>query len=138
MLSSLRDRLNPWLLLRVALFYLGLLALWQMLYRAEIWSPYLFPSPSEVWEALKGSTENNLLWDSIRETMRRLSREHWLMHSMSQGWVDALDGVESEYGQVFNDEVFVRTAWAPYVDVVGTLPAGQGLFQDYYILAPRR
>jgi NitT/TauT family transport system permease protein len=66
------EKVNPWLLVRVALFYAGLLLAWELLYRAEIWSPYLFPSPSEVWEELRQSTENNVLWDAIRETMRRL------------------------------------------------------------------
>ena len=69
--SFVRSRF--WQLVRVALFYAGLLLLWQFLYEAEIWSPFLFPSPSDVWEALKGTTENGLLWTSIRETMRRLA-----------------------------------------------------------------
>jgi NitT/TauT family transport system permease protein len=73
MLSKALQKLNPWLLLRIALFYIGLLVAWQLLFEAEIWSPYLFPSPGEVWEALRGSTENNLLWNSIQDTMRRLA-----------------------------------------------------------------
>lgn len=67
------EKVNPWLIFRVAVFYLGLLLIWEMLYRAEIWSPYLFPSPSEVWEELKQTTENDLLWKSIRATMERLA-----------------------------------------------------------------
>jgi NitT/TauT family transport system permease protein len=66
------EKVNPWLLVRVALFYVGLLVIWELLYRAEIWSPYLFPSPSEVWEELKKYIDNGLLWESIQDTMRRL------------------------------------------------------------------
>lgn len=62
-----------WLVLRVAAFYAGLLLLWQLLYDAQLWSPYLFPSPGEVWESLRGTTEHDLLWHSIEDTMRRLA-----------------------------------------------------------------
>jgi NitT/TauT family transport system permease protein len=66
------EKVNPWLILRVALFYVALLVIWELLYRAEIWSPYLFPSPSEVWEELKKYIDNGLLSESIQDTMRRL------------------------------------------------------------------
>ena len=33
-------------ILRITLFYVALLALWQLVYELEIWSPYLFPSPA--------------------------------------------------------------------------------------------
>lgn len=75
--------------------------------------------------------------DVAYEYLRRLHREHWILHAMPDHVVAAMDGVEASYGQVFNDEVFVRTVWAPYVEVVGTLPAGLCLFQDYFILKPR-
>jgi len=61
-----------WLFVRITIFYAGLLALWQLLYNMEIWSPYLFPSPREVWDELWQYYENGLLQDSIRETMRRM------------------------------------------------------------------
>lgn len=75
--------------------------------------------------------------DRARTYVRRLANEHWLHHPMTPATIEAMDGVESEYGQVFNDETFVRTAWAPYVEVLGVVPAGQGLFQDFYALRPR-
>ena len=75
--------------------------------------------------------------DRARAYVRRLATEHWLHHPMTPATIEVLDGVESEYGHVFNDETFVRTAWAPYVDVLGVVPAGQGLFQDFYALQPR-
>jgi NitT/TauT family transport system permease protein len=66
------EKVNPWLIVRVALFYLALLGTWSLLYRAEIWSPYLFPSPSEVWEEFQQLRANDLLRNSIRQTMERL------------------------------------------------------------------
>lgn len=34
------------------LFYLGLILLWEMLFRLQIWPDYLFPSPRGVWDTL--------------------------------------------------------------------------------------
>jgi NitT/TauT family transport system permease protein len=65
-------RARCWLLVRIAVFYAALIAAWELLHRAEIWSPYLFPSPGEVWEALRGNAESGLLRDSIEATMKRL------------------------------------------------------------------
>jgi NitT/TauT family transport system permease protein len=62
-----------WLLVRVALFYAGLLALWQLLYELEIWSPYLFRSPSEVWDELRLYIDNGRLFDAVEATMRRMA-----------------------------------------------------------------
>jgi NitT/TauT family transport system permease protein len=78
--SPLRWALKPvefarsrfWLLVRVVLFYASLIAIWQLLYELEIWSPFLFPSPSEVWEALRSNIESGLIQESLRQTMRRL------------------------------------------------------------------
>jgi 2-polyprenyl-3-methyl-5-hydroxy-6-metoxy-1,4-benzoquinol methylase len=76
--------------------------------------------------------------EQARDYARRLANEHWLLHPTSPEILAGIDGVEAGYGQAFNDETFVRTAWAPWVDVVGVVPAGQGLFQDFYALRPRR
>lgn len=73
MLSRWLDRLNPWLLLRIAIFYAILLLIWQLLYAAEIWSPYLFPSPKEVWDSLKNHIENGQIWESTRASLHRLA-----------------------------------------------------------------
>lgn len=62
-----------WLVVRVVVFYAALIAIWELLYRAEIWSPYLFPSPSEVWDALRSNLERGLIQDAVRQTMRRLA-----------------------------------------------------------------
>jgi NitT/TauT family transport system permease protein len=61
-----------WLLARVALFYAGLIAAWQLLYELEIWSPYLFPSPGEVWSELRSYIERGLIQDALEKTMQRL------------------------------------------------------------------
>ena len=61
------------LLVRVVLFYAALIGIWQLLYDAQIWSPYLFPSPSEVWDALRANIESGLIFDSLEQTMRRLA-----------------------------------------------------------------
>lgn len=66
-------RAKFWLLVRIALFYAGLLALWQLLYELELWSPYLFRSPSEVWDELRLYVENGRLWDSVQASMQRMA-----------------------------------------------------------------
>lgn len=69
-LDIIRSRL--WLVVRIAIFYIALIAAWQLLYEFGLWSPYLFPSPSEVWDALRGTFESGLLRDSLQATMKRL------------------------------------------------------------------
>jgi len=58
--------------LRIVLFYLALLGLWQLAYDAEIWSPFLFPSPGEVWDSLQQYINNGVLWDAIKASMQRM------------------------------------------------------------------
>ena len=65
-------RARFWLFVRVALFYAGLLALWQLLYELELWSPYLFRSPGEVWDELRLYIENGRHWDAVSATMQRM------------------------------------------------------------------
>jgi NitT/TauT family transport system permease protein len=66
-------RSHVWLLVRVAVFYAALLGIWQLLYNLEIWSPYLFPSPREVWDELWKNIDNGMLQDAVRTTMKRLA-----------------------------------------------------------------
>jgi NitT/TauT family transport system permease protein len=58
---------------RAVLFYMGLVALWQGIYSAHIWSPYLFPSPESVYHAFRRVLDSGLLVDSIVATMRRMA-----------------------------------------------------------------
>ena len=57
---------------RLVLFYVALLAIWQLLYEAQIWSPFLFPEPVQVWNALERYIDNGVIFDSIQTTMRRM------------------------------------------------------------------
>jgi NitT/TauT family transport system permease protein len=63
---------KPLTLLRVAAFYAGLIVLWQLIYDAHIWSPYLLPEPAQVARALQRYAENGVLWESIRTTMQNM------------------------------------------------------------------
>ncbi len=63
---------NFWRLVRQIVFYGLLLAVWQLLYSLEIWSPYLFPSPHDVWSSLRQYIENGLIWDSTKASLQRL------------------------------------------------------------------
>lgn len=57
---------------RITAFYLALLGLWQLLYSLHIWSPYLLPSPHEVWDSLRQYTDNGLIQKAVRGSMERL------------------------------------------------------------------
>jgi NitT/TauT family transport system permease protein len=71
--SSVFILANFWRVVRQLVFYGGLLAIWQLLYKLEIWSPYLFPSPHDVWVSLRANVENGLIWDSTRASVQRLA-----------------------------------------------------------------
>ena len=64
---------NFWRLVRQVVFYGSILAVWQLLYKLELWSPYLFPSPHDVWSSLRANIENGLIWDSTRASLGRLA-----------------------------------------------------------------
>ena len=59
-------------ILRIGLFYLALLGLWQLVYELEVWPSYVVPSPSEVWESLTRYSDSGLIQDGIKITMQRL------------------------------------------------------------------
>src|SRR5439155_18213877 len=58
--------------LRLAVFYLALLALWQLLYSLNVWSPYLLPSPSDVWHSFVDYVDNGLIQKAVRASLQRL------------------------------------------------------------------
>lgn len=62
----------PWKLVRIGVFYVGLLALWQFLAWREVWPSYTFRPPADVWDALRVRIENGVLWDSAQTTMKRM------------------------------------------------------------------
>lgn len=59
-------------LLVVAVFFILLIAGWEALYRAKIWSPVLVPSPVTVGEYLVSSARDGTMLQATIVTMRRL------------------------------------------------------------------
>lgn len=60
-------------LLSLFLFYSALLGLWEALHRLGVWSPYLFPSPEAVVEALGRILDNGMLMRALEATLTRLA-----------------------------------------------------------------
>ena len=56
----------------VAIFFLGLLALWQMATQSGRWSPVLLPSPMLVGDYLWSAVRDGSLTEAIEVTLRRL------------------------------------------------------------------
>lgn len=59
-------------LLLVLGFYAALVGLWQLVYELEIWSPYLLPEPSQVFQSIRRYVGNGVLLESIETTMQRM------------------------------------------------------------------
>jgi len=58
--------------LTAALFFVGLLGIWQVLYSLKLWSPVLVPSPLEVAGYLRDAILDGTLGSSCVVTMKRL------------------------------------------------------------------
>lgn len=58
--------------LRIGVFYVALVALWQLVFELEIWSKFLLPEPEQVWRQLRFYTDNGLLQEAVQVSMRRL------------------------------------------------------------------
>lgn len=58
--------------IRASLFFLSLLGLWHLFVQAEIWSPILLPSPSDVGQYLFEAAKEGTLWQASLVTLRRL------------------------------------------------------------------
>jgi NitT/TauT family transport system permease protein len=56
----------------VLIFYLLMLAAWQILYSAQIIPDYLFPSPLQVAQRLWELASDNYLWPSVKATFQRM------------------------------------------------------------------
>jgi len=56
----------------VLIFYLFLVATWQVLYSAEVLPDYLLPSPWQVAQRLWELAADNYLWPSVKATFRRM------------------------------------------------------------------
>src|SRR5512140_2784490 len=57
---------------RVLIFYVALVALWQVVYDLHIWSPVLLPEPHKVFDSVKRYVDNGVLFKSIRTTMQNM------------------------------------------------------------------
>jgi NitT/TauT family transport system permease protein len=54
------------------LFLLGLLLVWEALFRLELWPPYVFPSPSSVVQALIDGFASGYYLRALATSMRRI------------------------------------------------------------------
>ncbi|HBR52610.1 MAG TPA: ABC transporter permease, partial [Nitrospira sp.] len=55
-----------------SLFFACLIGLWQLAVNAQIWSPLLLPSPSNVFIYLWSALEDGTLWEATLVTVQRL------------------------------------------------------------------
>jgi len=55
------------------IFFFCLLAVWQVIYKLKIWSPYLFPSPFEVFDALRLGFADRTFLIGVGISMRRIA-----------------------------------------------------------------
>ena len=58
---------------RQLVFYVSLLALWQVVAELRIWPPYLFPTPWSVVEALRVGFADQGFWIAIGVSMKRMA-----------------------------------------------------------------
>ncbi|MFO0705517.1 MAG: ABC transporter permease [Nitrospira sp.] len=58
--------------LSASLFFLALLAAWQLAAQAKLWSPLLLPAPLSVFDYLVTAAQDGTLWDATVVTARRL------------------------------------------------------------------
>ena len=65
-------RSSAFRVLRLIAFYGCLILIWQLIYNAQIWSPYLLPEPSKVLQSLDRYLRNGVLVGSIEITMQRM------------------------------------------------------------------
>ena len=59
-------------LLRIALFYSALVAIWWFVVKLEVWSPYVLPAPSKVAHSLQNYHDNGLLVKAIKSSVEHL------------------------------------------------------------------
>ena len=59
-------------LLRILAFYVVVIGAWSLLGRAEVWSPFLFPTPEKVFHSLRTNFASGLIFDGLQASMQRL------------------------------------------------------------------
>lgn len=57
---------------RLVVFYGGLLGLWVLLAYLKIWPPYVFPTPTGVYESLRSGFADHSFWIAIAISMKRM------------------------------------------------------------------
>ncbi len=55
------------------LFFVTLLAIWQIVYQLHVWPPYLFPSPRGVFEALQYGLQDGSIATAVGISMKRIA-----------------------------------------------------------------
>ena len=59
-------------LMTAGIFFLGLIAIWEILFRAKVWSPVLLPSPKMVGLYFVHAIQDGTLFLALSVTLRRL------------------------------------------------------------------
>jgi NitT/TauT family transport system permease protein len=100
------------------LFYVCLLALWQLLYVLRIWPPYLIPGPWEVIEALRYGFVDGSVMTAIGISMRRIAIGYGIsvVVGMALGLlIAASDFVENTLGAlVLSLQSLPSICWLPF------------------------
>ncbi|MBL8756255.1 MAG: class I SAM-dependent methyltransferase, partial [Planctomycetes bacterium] len=76
--------------------------------------------------------------NDARVILRTLAREPFVHRVLPQAIRDSADGVADDYGQAFFTERFARERWADCTELLGCVPCALNLFQDMFVLRPRR
>ncbi len=59
-------------LFRQAIFYAVLIAVWVILAKTKVWPPYVFPTPTGVYDSLRAGFADHSFWIAIAVSMKRM------------------------------------------------------------------
>ena len=57
---------------RQAIFYTVLIAVWVILAKTKVWPPYVFPTPTGVYDSLRAGFADRSFWIAIAVSMKRM------------------------------------------------------------------
>jgi NitT/TauT family transport system permease protein len=57
---------------RQAIFYTVLVAVWVILAKSKVWPPYVFPTPTGVYDSLRAGFADHSFWIAIAVSMKRM------------------------------------------------------------------
>ncbi len=60
-------------LIRNAMFYAAILAVWAIGAHSRVWPAQLFPAPQSVWQSLRTGFDDHSLWIAVGISMRRVA-----------------------------------------------------------------